>query len=52
MNRQFTASCLNSNCCASAAAEGTSALICTRMDTIMMVVSIFAICLVTLRVMM
>ena len=50
MTRQFTASCLNSGCCASSAAAGTSAQIRTRMDTIMLVVSIFALWAVALRV--
>ena len=49
MTRQFTATCLNSSCCATSAVAGTFAQICTRMDTIVMVVSIFALLTVTLR---
>ena len=51
MTRQFTASAQYTNCCSASAAANTSARVCTLMDTIAAVVSIFVVALaVALRV--
>ena len=50
MTAQFSATCMSYDCCSFRAAASTSARISTRMDTALVVVSIFVAVIAALRI--